>query len=115
MINFIVNNVDKKYQVCSDLPGWETIGGGTIPVDLCVTNLKPDIVILDSQKKQINIFELTCPLTSNIKKRNLEKSKKYAPFVRDITGMACTVLCFEVSSTGNARNKSTLTTLHSFI
>ena len=117
LINFIVNNVDKKYQVFSDLPGWETIGGGTIPVDLCVTNLKPDIVILDSQKKQLNIFELTCPLTSNIEKRNLEKSKKYAPFVRDITGMACTVLCFEVSSTGfiNERNKSTLTTLHSFI
>ena len=86
-------------------------------MDLCVTNLKPVIVILDSQKKQLNIFELTCPLTSNIEKRNLEKSKKYAPFVRDITGMACTVLCFEVSSTGfiNARNKSTLTTLHSFI
>ena len=74
LINFIVNNVDKKYQVFSDLPGWETIGGGTIPVDFCVTNLKSDIVILDSQKKQLNIFELTCPLTYNIEKQKLEKS-----------------------------------------
>ena len=86
-------------------------------MDFCVTNLKSDIVILDSQKKQLNIFELTCQLTSNKEKRNLEKSKKYAPFLKDITGMACTVLCFEVSSTSfiNARNQSTLTTLHSFI
>ena len=100
LINFIVNNVAKNFQVFSDLPGWETTGGGTIPVNLCVANMKPDIVILDSQKKQLHIFELTCPMTANIEKRNLEKSKKYAPFVRDITGMTCTVNCFEVSSTG---------------
>ena len=53
----------------------------------------------------------------NIDKRNQEKSKKYAPFVTDITGYVCTVNCFEVSSTGfiTKRNKSTLSTLHSFI
>ena len=76
LINFIVNNVAKNFQVFSDLPGWETTGGGTIPVNLCVTNMKPDIVIIDPQKKQLHIFELTCPMTANIEKRNIEQSKK---------------------------------------
>jgi len=31
--------------------GWETTGGGTIPPALCVTNMKPDIVIIDSHKQ----------------------------------------------------------------
>ena len=84
LINFIVKNVDKKNYFIRNLPGLETIGGRIIPVDLCVINLKPDIDIIDSQKKQLNIFELTCPLISNIEKLNLEKSKEYAPFVRDI-------------------------------
>ena len=61
--------------------------------------------------------ELTVPLTTNIDQRNSEKTQKYTPFLTDITNYACTVNCFEVSSTGyiNARNKSTLTTLHSFL
>ena len=56
-------------------------------------------------------------LSMNIDKRNQEKSKKYAPFVTDITGYVCTVNCFEVSSTGFIckRSKFTLSTLHSFI
>ena len=118
MINFIVSNVDKsRFKVYSDLPGWEATGGGTIPAELCMTNLKPDIVIIDSTKKKLHIFELTVPLTTNIDQRNSEKSRKYAPFVTDITGHGCTVNCFEVSSTGfiSKRNNSTLSTLHSFM
>ena len=117
LINFIVTNVDPSFKVYSDLPGWEATGGGTIPAELCMTNLKPDIVIIDSVKKKLHIFELTVPLTTNIDQRNNEKSQKYAPFVTDITGHGCTVNCFEVSSTGfiSKRNISTLSTLHSFM
>ena len=45
------------------------------------------------------------------------KTKKYTQFLTDITNYTCTLNCIEVSSTGyiNARNKSTLTTLHSFL
>ena len=117
LINFIVTSVDPTFKVYSDLPGWEATGGGTIPAELCTTNLKPDIVIIDSAKKKLHIFELTVPLTTNIDQRNIEKSRKYAPFVTDISGHDCTVNCFEVSSTGfiSKRNNSTLTTLHSFL
>jgi hypothetical protein len=74
LINFIVTNVDKsKFKVYSDLPGWEAPCGGTIPSELCVTRLKPDIVIVDEIKKKLHIFELTVPLTTN--QRNSEKLK----------------------------------------
>ena len=118
IINFIVNSVNKeKFKVYSDLPGWEAAGGGTIPADLCITNLKPDIVIIDNDKKILHIYELTVPLTMNIDQRNAEKTQKYSHLITDITDYKCTVNSFEVSSTGfiNKRNKSTLLTLHKFV
>ena len=48
----------------------------------------------------------------NIDKRNQEKSKKYAPFVTDITGYVCTVNCFEVSSTNFICKKKQIHTQH---
>ena len=117
IVNLIVTNVDKKFRVFSDLPGWEADGGGTIPANLCITNLKPDIVIIDDDKKVLNIFELTVPLAANIDQRHTEKTQKYSHFITDITGYECKVNCFEVSSTGfiSSRNKSTLNTLHKFL
>ena len=117
LINYIVTNVDPAFKVYSDLPGWEATGGGTIPSELCLTNLKPDVVIIDPVKKRLNIFELTVPLTSNIDQRHSEKSRKYAPFVTDITEHSTTVNCFEISSTGfiTKSNRSTLNTLHTLM
>jgi hypothetical protein len=60
-----------KFSVFSDLPGLEAAGGGTIPPEICVTNLKPDIVILDKKKKELHIFELTCPLERSIEEIHL--------------------------------------------
>ena len=117
IVHFIVTNVDSRFKVYSDLPGWEAAGGGTIPPALCVTNLKPDIVIMDEHKKTLHIFELTMPLNRNIDDRNKEKTMKYTPFLTDITGYNCTLNCFEISSTGfiNTRNKTTLNIIHKFI
>ena len=49
--------------------------------------------------------------------RNCEKTQKYILFLTDITNYTCTLNCFEMSSTGyiSPRNKSTLTTLSSFL
>ena len=66
LINFIVTNVDKiRFKVFSDLPGWEALGGGTIPSDLCITNLKPDIVIVDETKKKLHISSRSLPLAKS--------------------------------------------------
>ena len=114
LVNFIVNNVDKRLQVFSDLPGMEAPGGGTIPPALCVTRLKPDIVIVDSYTKTLHIYELTVPLSRNIDIRHKEKTEKYTPFFTDITGYKTTLNCFEVSSTGyiSKSNHDTLGRLH---
>ena len=66
IINYIVNSVDEKFTVYSDLPGHTAPGGGSIPPEICVTPLKPDIVIIDNQKQTIHLFELTCPSERNI-------------------------------------------------
>ena len=98
--------------------GTQPQGEDQSPHELCVTTLKPDIVILDyKEKKNLHIFELTCPGEIYIEKRHLEKSNKYAHFTTDITDYTCTVSCFEVSSKGflTTRNHTTLNKLHSFI
>ena len=77
ILNYILECLDtNKYSVFSDLPGHEANGGGTIPPEICVTNLKPDIVILDKLKKDLHIFELTCPLERNIEERHTFKQNK---------------------------------------
>ena len=117
IINYIVTNVDPKFRIFSDLPGHTAAGGGSIPPELCVTTLKPDIVILNDQAKTIHLFELTCPSENNIEQRHTEKSNKYAHFTTDISDYKCKVDAFEVSSKGflTTRNHTTLATLHKFI
>ena len=69
----------------------EAPGGGTIPPELCVTRLKPDIVIVDTHKKNtaqcaVHIYELTMPMMANIDARHNEKTNKYSHFLTDISG-----------------------------
>ena len=72
LVNFIVTNVDSQFKVYSDLPGFEAPGVGTIPPAICVTKLKPDIVIVDEHTKTLHIYELTMPSMSNIGARHTE-------------------------------------------
>ena len=90
---------------------------GSIPPELCVTALKPDIVILDNHKKNIHLFELTCPGEKYIKTRHIEKSNKYAHFQTTITEYSCNVNCFKVSAKGflTKRNHTKLNTLQHFM
>ena len=114
LVNFIVTNVDSQFKVYSDLPGFEAPGGGTIPPAICVTNLKPDIVIVDEQTKTLHIYELTMPSMTNIEARHTEKTNKYSHFLTDITTYKTSLNCFEVTSTGfvSSRNVKTLHQLH---
>ena len=117
IVNYVVNSLDiTKYTVFSDIEGHEAPGGGTVPPEIIVTNLKPDITIWDKVNNRFNIFELTVPLDVNISQRNIDKSNKYAHFATDITHINTTVTAFEISSTGNVSsdNKKSLTSLHKF-
>ena len=75
IINYIVQSLDThKYTVHSDIPGHEAAGGGTVPPELAITPLKPDITIWDKECEKFHIFELTCPLEENIVARNTDKT-----------------------------------------
>ena len=101
ILYFIVSKIDKtKFTVYSDINGYQTTNGGTVPVTMAVTELKPDIVIVNDKEKTVEIFELTVPFESNIKARNIYKSNKYAHFSRDITSHKTTVTAFEVGARG---------------
>ena len=81
-----------------------------------VTELKPDIVIVDERKKTVDIFELTVPFEGNIKARNMMKSNKYAHFATDITTHKAKITAFEVGSRGylTSENEQRLKQICSF-
>ena len=116
ILQYIVNSVDTaKFQVFSDLPGHQAAGGGSIPPEVCVTNLRPDIVVMDVERKQVNLLELSCPSEENIEVRHKAKIQKYSHFLRDIPNSSLT--CFEISSKGfvSTRNHTELNTIHKFM
>jgi len=101
ILNYIVSKIDtSKYTVFSDISGHQATNGGTIPVTMAVTELKPDLVIVNEKEKTVDIFELTVPFEGNIKARNTYKSNRYAHFVKDITSHKATVTAFEVGKRG---------------
>ena len=117
IVNYVVNSIDtQKFSVQSDIPGHEAAGGGTIPPEILITNLKPDITILDKTNNKFHIFELTCPLMANIDKQHEYKTNKYAHMLTDISQFHTSVTAFEITSTGHIskRNHSHLQALHKF-
>ena len=88
-----------------------------LPPNVAVSTLKPDIVVLDKQKKAVHIFELTCPAEHRIETANQLKAHKYSHFESDIMHFKTTVIPFEVGShTGylTRNNKTRLASLHKF-
>ena len=67
---------------------------------MTVTQLKPDIVVINEAEKTVHILERTVPFEHNIKSRHLYKANKYAHFSRDITSYKATVIPFEVGARG---------------
>ena len=107
----------QKYKCFIDIPGHQTEPGGTITPSMAVTNLKPDVVIIDKAKKSATIFELTVPAEHRLKIANKLKMEKYQHFSSDITSHTVTVIPFEIGShTGqiNRENKLSLHTLHKY-
>ena len=69
----------------SDLPGFLAPGGGSIPPHVLVTNLRPDIFIVNETSREVILFELTCPWDANIDRSHAFKEDKYAPLIADLS------------------------------
>ena len=107
----------QKYTCYIDLEGSQTSAGGTIPPNLVVTTLKPDIVIIDKSSKTATIFELTIPAEHRIKIAHELKFQKYQHFMSDIKSHTVKVTPFEIGShTGyiSTENKRSIHSLHKF-
>ena len=59
--------------------------GGSIPPNVLVTNLRPDIFVVNETSQLAIIFELTCPWDTNIVRSHEFKENKYAPLVADLS------------------------------
>ena len=86
-----------------------------LPDDVVPTSERPDIVLVNRNKKEIIIGELTVPFEPNIDKARKRKVDKYASLSSDIEekGYKCTLICFEIGSRGlitkgNKQNISSL-------
>ena len=118
ILKYISDCLDRvKFNCYVDIPGCQTPAGGTLPPSLVVTALRPDIVIIDKQKKEVNVFELTVPGETRIKISHNLKYQKYQHLVADIRGHTVNIVPFEIgASTGyvSYENKSHLKSLHKF-
>ena len=68
----------------SDMVGYQAPHGGTIPPHILVTNLRPDIFIVDEIARIAIVFELTCPWDNNVERSHTYKEEKYSPLVADL-------------------------------
>ena len=106
VLNTIVNRLRNSYEepdfkIYADLPGLYH-GISTVPTNVAVTNLKPDICIVSESSKEFTIIELTIPFETNIQSARERKSKRYATLKEDIEnkGYTVSVLPIEIGSRG---------------
>ena len=85
IIGIIRPCLNPDYRLYSDLPGYGAPHGGTIPPHVLVTNLRPDIFIVNESLRKAIVFELTCPWDANVQRSHAYKEDKYAPLVADLS------------------------------
>ncbi len=90
--SFIKDSVSDGSEVHSDAGGrpW------TVPPDILPTSDRPDLVVLNREKKTISIFELTVPYENNIAKNHQYKCHKYVPLILDLQRIDFNVKYFAV-------------------
>ena len=118
ILAYISSCLDRdKFTAYVDIDGSKTPAGGTIPPQMLVTNLKPDIVILDKKSKKISIFELTVPNELRIETSHKLKTEKYQHFLSDITIYQPSLTPFEVGSVSgyiSRDNRKYIGSIHKF-
>ena len=113
ILKYIVNSVEKSnFTVFSDLPGHQASNGGSLPPSMIVTNLKPDIVVVDETNKKVVIYELTVPFENNIHTQHKYKSDKYAHFQTYIKSYDNKAVAFEVGSDDNIKRLTNMQNQH---
>ena len=80
ILQYVADSLDDtKYTFYVNILGRQHSNGGTVPTDLMITQLRPDITILDKKNKTFSIVELTCPIEPNLKKDTLKNLTSILP------------------------------------
>ena len=69
-------------------------GGGTFPVEVAITNLKPDIVIWSASQQQVILGELTVPWEDNIQEAYERKYTKDTELKADCVNRGWKATCY---------------------
>ena len=85
IVKTIRDNLNDGFSLFSDLAGFHAPHGGVIPPHILVTNLKPDLFIVNESTGVVLLFELTCPWDGNINRSHEFKQERYSAMVTDLS------------------------------
>ena len=85
MVTIIRPLLNEGFSLFADLEGLGAPHGGVIPPHIHVTNLKPDLFLVNELDKVVVMMELTCPFDTNLERSHEYKREKYAPLVEDLS------------------------------
>ena len=77
------NPKDDDTELYVDLP-FVHQGASTIPIDIIITQQKPDLVLVDRNNKKLTIMELSIPFETNIDSTHGIKLERYRKLISDI-------------------------------
>ena len=101
-----VNHEEEHFNHLSDAKDWKvTVDVGTslkIPTEICITNLRPDMIIVSRKTKQIGIVELTVPNEDRIEVSGELKRSKYEQIAQEgrLNGWRVKIWAVEVGCRG---------------
>ena len=73
------------FSLFADLEGLSAPHGGVIPPHIHMTNLRPDLFLVNESERVVVMMELTCPWDANVRRSHDFKQEKYAPLVADLS------------------------------
>ena len=101
-----VNLEEEHFNHLSDAKDWKvTVDVGTslkIPTEICITNLRPDMIIVSRKTKQIGIVELTVPNEDRVEVSGELKRSKYEQIAQEgrLNGWRVKIWAVEVGCRG---------------
>ena len=120
VLNFLTKSIltgkPESLEVFADLPGLD-LNGFTIPPDILPTQQRPDLVILDRNRKTIFVLELTVSFERNFEAANARKTARYTALKSDLEerGYQCHLIPFEVGSRGYVSKSNRLNLINVFV
>ena len=87
-MNYVLECLDPlKYTIYSDLPGY-TVGGDSMPPEICITTQKPDIVIIDEKQKIMKIYNYRCHLNKTLRRDTMKNLTSRLTSQQTVLGIA---------------------------